>query len=165
MSEDFNHLRTLAIQVLHTPFREPWQFRIEPEGYPDKDFDIYIKDITYGSTEIETEPENIGIQVLTFPNRAQPVTISLTMRDHEDRRVSKWFNSRVAKMINGDGTVNLPLDYVLTIRRFSLLHHGEQKETETDAWEVIPTQLGDVTEARDGEGLLEFPITFIKFRS
>lgn len=163
MSEDFNHLRTTALKILRTTFREPWQFRLEVEGYPHDDFDLYVKDVTYGPTEIETEPENVGTQVLTYPSRANPVTITMTVRDHEDRRVSKWFESRVAKMINEDGTVNLPIDYVLQIRRLSMKHDGGEEET--DVWEVIPTQLGDVTEAKDGEGLLEFPITFIQFRS
>ncbi len=161
--EDFNRLRTIALRMAKTPYREPWQFRLEVEGYPEDDFDLLVKEITYGPTEIETEQEIAGIQILTFPIRAAPVGVTMTMRDHEDRRVSKWFDARVAKMINADGTVNLPVDYVFEIRRFSLLHSG--KEEETDLWEVIPTQLGDVTESKDGEGLLEFPITFIQFRS
>lgn len=165
MSEDINHLRSIALRLLKTPWREPWQFRIEVEGYPHDDWDLCVKDVTYGPIEIETEQEQLGACVLTYPTVAQPVTISMTMRDHEDRRVSKWFASIVKKMINGDGTVNLPGTYVLKIRRFSLLHDGDQNGEETDVWEVLPTQLGDVTESKDGEGTLEFPITFIQFRS
>jgi len=163
MTEDFNKLRAVALRMLHTPYRHPWQFRVEPDGYPHDDFDLYVKEITYGPTEIETEQEKAGVQAMTYPTGVMPVSISMTVRDHEDRRVSKWFAGRVALMVNADGTVNLPIDYVLKLRRFSLLHDGGEEET--DAWEVIPTQLGDVTESKDGEGLLEFPITFIQFRS
>ena len=165
MAEDYNRLKIIARRLRETHFREPWQFRISVEGYPydDDDFDLYVKEISYGPTEIETEAEQIGVKVLTFPSSAQPVTLSMTMRDHQDRRVSKWFNERVKKVVNDDGTVNLPADYVLKMRRFSLLE--DNSEEETDLWEVVPTQLGDVTEERDGEGTLEFPITFIQFRS
>jgi hypothetical protein len=164
MSEDTNKLRTIALRMLNTHWREPWQFRLEVEGYPHDDWDLCVKDVTYGPNEIETEPEQIGAVVLTYPTSAQPVSISMTMRDQEDRRVYKFFESQAQKVINPDGTVNLPSDYLLKIRRFSLLH-GETPEEETDVWKVFPTQLGDVTESKDGEGLLEFPITFIQFRS
>lgn len=163
MSEDINYLRYTALRMLKIPWREPWQFRIEVDGYPYDDWDLCVKDITYGLVEVETETEQIGARVLTYPASIQPVTVSMTMRDYEDRRVSKFFATRVKMMVNGDGTVNLPIDYLLKIRRFSLLHDGG--EGQTDEWEVLPTQLGDVTEAKDGEGTLEFPITFIQFRS
>ena len=87
----------------------------------------------------------------------------MTVRDHVDQRVSNWFSQRVAKMVNSDGTVNLPVDYLLKIRRFAI--DSENKETRKEVWEVLPTQMGDITESKDGEGLLEFPITFIQFRS
>ena len=158
-------MKIIARRLRETHFREPWQFRVSVEGYPheDDDFDLYVKEISYGPTEIETEPEQVGMKIMTFPSSAQPVTIAMTMRDHQDRRVSKWFDERVGKIVNDDGTVNLPTDYLLKMRRFSLIEDGS--EVETDVWEVLPTQLGDVTESKDGEGTLEFPITFIQFCS
>lgn len=163
MATDLNHLRHTALRMLNTHYREPFQFRLEVEGYPHDDFDLYVTEVSYGPIEIETDPEKVGMQNLAYPSGAQPVTVVMTVRDHEDRRVSKWFAARVARMVNLDGTVNLPTAYLLKIRRFSLLHDGG--EVETDVWEVVPTQLGDVTESTHGEGLLEFPITFIQFRS
>jgi hypothetical protein len=163
--EDFNKLRLIAKSLVETHFREPWQFRVEIDEYPysKDDFDLYVKEISYGPIEIETDQEEVGIQTLTYPCGTAPVTISMTMRDHEDRRVSKWFGSLVGKVVNPDGTVNLPIDYCVNFTRYSLLH--DNSEPETDKWHVYPTQLGDVTESKDGEGMLEFPITFIQFRS
>ncbi|MFH1984776.1 MAG: hypothetical protein ABIL58_23290 [Pseudomonadota bacterium] len=159
-----NRLRTVALRMVKTPFREPWQFRIEVEGFTDSsDFDLYVKDISYGPIEIEIDPVRAGMQQLAFPSGAAPVSITMTMRDHEDRRVSNWFAARASKVVNPDGTVNLPAEYILKIRRYSLLHDGG--EAETDVWEVVPIRLGDVTEARDAEGALEFPIAFVQFRS
>jgi hypothetical protein len=161
--EDFNKLRLIARSLVKTTFREPWQFRVEIDNYPHKDFDLYVREISYGPTEIETDQEKVGIQTLTYPSGTAPVTVSMTMRDHEDERVSKWFKTLTGKVVNPDGTVNLPIDYCVSFRRFSLLHNNS--EVETDKWIVFPTQIGDVTESKDGEGLLEFPITFIQFRS
>lgn len=161
--EDFNKMRMTARSLVETTFREPWQFRVEMDGYPHKDFDLYVREISYGPKEIETEQEKVGIQTLTYPSGTVPVTVSMTMRDHEDMRVSKWLATLTGKVTNPDGTVNLPIDYCVSFRRFSLLH--DNSEVETDKWMVYPTQLGDVTESTDGEGVLEFPVTFIQFRS
>jgi hypothetical protein len=161
--EDFNKLRLMAGRLVETHFREPWQFRIEIDQYPHDDFDLYVREISYGPTEIETDQEKAGIQTLTYPSGTAPVTVSMTMRDHEDMRVSDWFNALIKKVINSDGTVNLPIDYCVSFKRFSLLH--DNTETETDKWMVYPTQIGDITESKDGDGVLEFPITFIQFRS
>lgn len=162
MPEDFNKRKLTAKKLVHTPFRQGWQFRVEPEDAPD-DFDIYVKDITYGPIEIETEQDKVGGVTMTWPVAAAPVTATLTVRDHEDRRVSKWFSGRVAKMANADGTFNLPSDYVLKVRRYSLL--SDDSEEETDEWKMIPTTLGEISESRDNSGHLEFPLVLIQFRS
>ena len=163
-SKNMANLKGIVKKMVHTHFREPWQFRIEVDGYPThQDFDIYVREITYGPTEIETEQEKVGIGVLTYPSGAMPVTVSMIMRDNEERWVSDWFNELVKKVVNDDGTVNLPHDYCVRMRRFSLRHGAGDKQT--DEWLVYPTQLGDVTESKDGEGVLEFPITFVQFRS
>lgn len=159
------NLKGIVQRLVATHFREPWQFRVEFDGFPHTkdDFDIFVREITYGPVEIETEQEKVGIGILTYPSGAMPVTVSMVMRDNEDRWVSNWFNALVGKVVNKDGTVNLPNDYCVWMRRFSLKHDGS--EVETDKWWVYPTQLGDVTESMDGEGALEFPITFVQFRS
>jgi len=165
LATDYNSIKTKIVKrLVETPFRHPYQFRIEVKGYPQDDFDLLIKEISYGPDEIDVEPIKVGLKVLTYPVGVQPVTISMVMRDHEDQRVSKWFESQIKKMVNADGTVNLPDKYKIEIKRFSIISTGNG-EVETDKWEVIPTQMGDVTESRDGEGLLEFPIVFIQFRS
>jgi len=165
MAEDFNKLRGISKRLVENHFREPWQFRVEIDEYPypTNDFDMYVREISYTPIEVETDVVKAGMQTLTYPSGTAPVTVTLMMRDHEDRRVSKWFTELIKKVVNSDGTVNLPADYCVNFRRYSLLE--DNTEEETDKWLVYPTQLGEVTEATDGENLLEFPITFIQFRS
>jgi len=161
MQEDFNQLRLIAKQLVQTPFQEGWQFRldIDDENSPD-DLDIYVKDITYGSIEIETEAVKAGIQTMTYPTGTAPVGLSMTMRDNQDRRVYDWFTKWCQKVVNKDGTVNLPGEYVRKVERVCLLTDDIQ-----DTWLMFPTKLGDITEAVDSEGFLEFPVAFIQFRS
>jgi hypothetical protein len=161
MLEDFNQLRLLTKQLVHTPFQEGWQFRldIDDENAP-SDLDIYVKDITFGPIEIETEAIKAGMQTLTFPTGTVPVGLSMTMRDNQDRRIYDWFTAWSKAMVNDDGTVNLPSEYVRKAERINLATDEIQ-----DTWFVFPTKLGDITESVDSEGFLEFPISFIQFRS
>jgi len=159
--EDFNQLRLMVKELVRTPFQEGWQFRlvIDDENAPE-DLNIYIKDITYGSIEIETEEIKAGMQTLTYPSGTAPVSVSVTMRDNQDRRVYDWFKGWAYSTVNDDGTVNLPYEYCRKIYRVNLLDDLIQ-----DTWYAFPTKLGDITEAIDAEGFLEFPVTFIQFRS
>jgi len=161
MTEDFNKLRMIASTLVHTEFQEPWQFqlRFDDKSAPE-DMDIYIKDITYGPIEIQTEEVKAGIQTLTFPIGTGPVGVSMTVRDNQDRRIYKWFAAWCDAMVNADGTVNLPNAYVRKVERINLVDDSVQ-----DAWFMFPTQLGDITESVDAEGFLEFPMSFIQFRS
>lgn len=166
MREDFNKLRTTARRLVNIPFRHPWQFRLDIEGAP-QDLDFYVKDISYGPTQIDNDPLKIGGRILTFPSSAAPVSLSMTVRDHEDERVSKWFDKWAAEAVHPDGTVGLPYGaggYVKKVRRFFVDADGSEEER--DVWEMFPVQRGDVTESRDNTGtFLEFAVTFIQFRS
>jgi hypothetical protein len=161
MQEDFNQLRLLTKQLVQTAFQQGWQFRldIDDENAPN-DLDIYIKDITIGPIEIETEAIKAGTQTLTFPTGTGAVGLSMTMRDNQDRRIYDWFTAWCNVMINDDGTVKLPAEYVRKVERINLVNDEIQ-----DTWFMFPTKLGDITEAVDSEGFLEYPISFIQFRS
>lgn len=163
MAEDFNHMRMLAKKIVETEYRQAWQFAIEIDGAPE-DFDFYVKDISYGPFEIETEQEKVGMATFTYPTGTQPVTVSMTMRDNMDGRIYSWFEGCVLKMVNPDGTVNLPDAYIQKWRRLPIDANNKTygKPMELD---VIPTQLGDVSESREDANSLEFPITLVQFRS
>lgn len=167
MKEDFNKMRSMAHKLVTTNFKYSWQFRLEIEGAP-SDLDIYVKDISYGPTQIENDAIKIGAKILTYPTTSQPVTLSMTVRDNEDERISKWFDDWAGSVINEDGTVNLPFGdsgYVKNVTRYFIDADGES-ENEMDQWGMYPVQRGDVTESRDATGtFLEFAVTFIQFRS
>jgi hypothetical protein len=166
MKEDFNKMRTIARQLVKTDFKHPWQFKLTIKDAPE-DLDFYVKDISYGPTQIENDALKVGAKTLTYPSGAAPVTLSMTVRDNEDERVSKWFDEWAGLVVNTDGTVNLPYGdngYVKDVTRYHIDADGT--ESERDSWEMYPVQRGDVTESRDATGtFLEFAVTFIQFRS
>ena len=167
--EDFNKNKLLVRKLVHTKFQHNWQYRIEIEGQP-TDFDIFVKDVSYGPVEIGTEATAAGFIQYTYPTSVEPVSVSMTMRDHEDERIYNWFSEWAGRVVNSDGTVNPPMHpeygYLRKWTRFQLLAgtkgYTEKKSRE---WSVYPTQLGDITESRDEQGFLEFPVQFIQFRS
>lgn len=159
MAEDFNQLKLLVKQLVKTPFQEGWQYRLDIEGAPDN-FDIYTKEINFGPIEIETDHVKAGIQTLTYPVGTTPTNLSVTVRDHQDRRIYDWFTAWASKVINDDGTVNLPSQYKKKVERINLVDNKIK-----DTWFMYPTKLGDIAESVDSQGFLEFPLTFIQFRS
>jgi hypothetical protein len=162
--EDFASLRLIAKKAVHMAFRQAWQFKLViPQTPPD--FDLFVKDISYGPTTVETAPEKYGISThtITWPIGSGPVELAMTMRDHEDGRIKAWFEELTNKILHKDGTVGLPSEYLLDVTRYTILRDGQ--EVLTDTWKMLPTNLGDVTESREDPGFCEFPITFVQFIS
>lgn len=157
--EDFNQLKLMVKQLVRTPFQEGWQFRLDIDGAP-KDFDIYVKEIGYSPIEIETETVKAGMQTLTYPAGTAPVTLSMTIRDNQDRRIYDWFTAWAKKVVNNDGTVNLPSQYCKKVKRINLVN-----DLIKDTWLMYPIKAGDITESTDSQGFLEFPLTYVQFRS
>ena len=92
--------------------------------------------------------------------------LSMTMRDHVDRRVSKWFDEWVGKIVNPDGTVNLPYGangYVKKVKSYALKEDGSEELENT--WGMYAETRGDVTMTVEGDGFLEFPCIFQQFRT
>lgn len=178
MVDDFNKLRMIAKRLVAAPFQEPWQWKVEIDGLPDNllnvrngvsTFDLLAKDISYSPIEIETEAIKAGSITLTFPSGTQPVIITMTMRDLQDERLKKWFigwsrgKGEVPGVANADGTFNLPFGrdgYLRELRRISLVDPEDVQK-----WMVFPQKLGEITESVESPGFLEFPISFVQFRT
>ncbi|AUW07520.1 MULTISPECIES: hypothetical protein [Vibrio] len=169
MAADFNREKLLVKKMVHTYFQHQWQFRLEIEEQP-LDFEIFIKDVTYGPIELEYEPVKVGVNQLQFPTGVMPVSISMTVRDHDDERIHKWFAEWTSKVANGDGTVNPPFNpetkWIRDWKKYTLLHKGTGfEEVLSETYPVAPVQLGDVTQSYSEHSFKEFPLTVIQFRS
>lgn len=158
-----SRLRRMSHQLVQTPFQQGWQYRVEIAGAP-SDFDIYVKDITYGAYTIEFEAKQIGSMEIQNPTHKTAGLVTLTVRDHQDGRVEKFFTKAADKVVNRDGTVNLPRQYLLTMRLYLLMEDGS--ESLSKEWEVAPAECGEITRSRSSlNEFVSFPISFQKYRS
>lgn len=158
-----DHLRKKFRQIASTPFEQGWQFRLEIKNAP-SDLDLYVKDISYGATEITYDPSNVGATVFQTPKTAEPVTLAMTCRDHADGRIATWFDSLAGRVVNPDGTVNLPAEYLLEVVVMAINEDGS--ESEREKWVVSPVSRGDTTKSVASTNVfVEMPLTFIQYRS
>ncbi|MCG3884103.1 hypothetical protein I3271_05335 [Photobacterium leiognathi] len=102
-------------KLMQTPFKQGWQWVLEADNTP-PDFDIYVKDIDMGIGSVDADSQSIGSGAIAKPTSASAGEITMTVRDHQDGRVAKWFAMQLGKVRNEDGTVNLPKDYVFNVR-------------------------------------------------
>lgn len=163
MSEDIAALKAALRRVVKKDFRQSWQFRIEVEGEP-HDFDLFVKDVTFGPTEITTEPAKYGGQVVNWPDGLAPVELSMTLRDDENETVAKWFDAWAKKVVNSDGTVNLQGEYVRKIKRYHVAMDYRSEEVR-DTWTMFPVRRGDVVLSYEDGRHQEFQATFVQFRT
>lgn len=155
-------MRRISKQMVQTKFKEGWQFRVEIEGAP-ADWDLYCKELSQTPIELEVEAKRVGAHYLSYLTGAQPVGVSLTMRDNEDGRIYSWYEDWVGKVVYPDGTWGLPIDYLRTCKIFARRHDGS--EYLRQQLRVQPLTIGELTESVESSGgLLEFPITMVEFR-
>lgn len=126
-------------------FAQGWQFSVEVDGLVGADF--FAKDITYHDYSVEYEPTKIGGGTIQQPVGREPGQITMMVRDTVDGIVMDWFKEAKNRVVNKDGTGNLPANYLLNIRIYRLLAAGITKLD--NEMTVFPVTVGDVTLARD----------------
>ncbi len=166
---DFNREKMMVKRMVQANFQHGWQFRLEIEKQP-LDFDLFVKDVSYGPVEIEYEPLKLGAIQIQVPTGVLPVSISMTVRDHDDERIYKWFTEWKDLVVNPDGTVNPPMHpdfkWLREWKKHTLVHDAKGfVEVLSETYLVAPVQMGDITQSYDDHGFKEFPITVIQYRS
>lgn len=147
-------------KLVETPFKQGWQWMIEVDEQP-PDFEIYVKDIEYGGGSIDADVTAIGGGSIAKPVSANAGEVTMTVRDHGDGRVKKWFDTMLAKVKNPDGTVNLPKDYVFNLKIYNVLPTGEKILDETIRVFAVKCQIS-LNYEQHGE-YISYPITLQKF--
>lgn len=155
-----NHRRMIK-RLVQTPFQQGWAFRLEMDGQP-SDLDIYVKELTYGCIVIEYDNKQIGSQQIAAPVGKSASRVTLTVRDHEDGRVEKFFVGKTKKVLNDDGTVNLPASYLFKMRLYRL--KADDSEVLDAEWIVSAAEYGEITRDRTAvTDFVTFPMTFQMF--
>lgn len=149
-------------KLMNTPFKQGWQWVIEADGTP-PDFDIYVKDIDLGLGSIDADSTNIGSGSLSKPTSSNAGEITMTVRDHIDGRVARWFAKMLGKVKNKDGTVNLPINYVFNLRIFAMNEDGtKRKWKEYRVWAVSNSATLSYDSVNEH---MTYTLTFQKFSS
>lgn len=162
-NEDFAARRSVVRRMIETPFRHPFEFVLEIDGQP-PNFDVYIKDLSYGPIEIETGQVKVGGITINVTEGTGLVTLSMTTRDDKKGTIRNWFAKWASAVYNSDGTWNLPVKYLREARKYELDKSRRGRLAET--WKLMPTQLGDIEETTDGgASLFTFPLTMMQYRS
>jgi len=162
-AEDFNRLRHINRQLVHTDFQAEWNFRLHIDGAP-PDFDFYVKDITYSTLDIATDEESYGAATNTWPTGDQPLRISFTMRDNIDGRNTMFFAAWWGQVVGSNGTVGLPLGlngYVRQVVIYNITTEGN--EIPYHVKQMYPIQVGEVSRSRENGQFTEIPVTLVQF--
>lgn len=162
MAEDFAKLRRTVKKLVAKDFQKQWQFRLELPDEP-QDFDLFVKDVSFGTLEALTEEDTYGGVSMCWPTGIELVKLTATMRDDEQLTITTFIDAWIKKVVHPDGTVGLPFGadgYVKPVRRYLVTDNGE---TLVDEWKMYPKTRGDVSQSRENGEFLEFPVVFTMF--
>ncbi|GAL07949.1 phage protein [Photobacterium aphoticum] len=154
--------KSYASKIMATPFQQGWQWIIEVTGdNVPMDFEIYVKDLDFGLGSIDADVTNIGSGSIGKPTSSNAGEVTMTVRDHIDGRVLKWFQTQLAKVKHPNGTVGLPKDYVFTMTVW--LVSDAAIKTPLTSMQVFAVKC-DTTLSYESEGqFIAYPMTFQKF--
>jgi hypothetical protein len=160
-------LKGLANKLVHTKFQMGWQWVLEFSGKginPPSDFEIYAKSVEHGGATLEYEEKQIGANTINSPTHKTAGTITLIIRDNEDGRCEKFFAELIKRVVNDDGTVNLPAEYLFSLRMYRLMD-DDRKELYRD-WMVSIAEYGSFTRSNEEVGqFVTYPAIFKKYQA
>ncbi|NDO81504.1 phage tail protein [Citrobacter sp. NCU1] len=159
---ELSNAKSILQAAMRIRYAQGWQWTIEADGMPG--LDMYAKDVTYGFGNIETESKLIGGIEFNKPTHRTAGNLTMTVRDNERGDLYRWFDQRRARVINNDGTINLPHAYLMNIRIYRVTQEGQRNLEEEVS--VIPTTLGEITRSRDQvTEFTSYPLSFVKYSS
>jgi len=83
-------------------------------------FNLLVNDITYSPNTIPPEKKNIGMAVIDALNTTEQIDYAVQANDDKQGTLKKWADTMAGAVANSDGTVGLPIDYLLKIK---ILHN------------------------------------------
>ncbi|EGS5176363.1 phage tail protein, partial [Escherichia coli] len=99
---DIAYGKNVVATAMRIRYAQGWQWTVDVDGL--SGFDMFVKDITYSSGNIETESKIIGSVEFNKPTHVTAGPVTMTVRDTEDGKIMNWFKERRARVTNSDGT-------------------------------------------------------------
>lgn len=96
-------------------------------------FQLFTTSISYSPVGIPPDKQNIGSAVIDGVKNTEHVDLSLTTYDDSYGTLKRWFDAKAAAVAHSDGTIGLPIEYLVKIR---ILHSFFSDETNRGGYEV-----------------------------
>jgi len=87
------------------------------DGYEDisHSFNMFATDVSYSPWTITSEGKNIGMGVMDAPTSSERTELRITTYDDARGTIRGWFDAKCAKVAHPDGTLGLPIEYLVSI--------------------------------------------------
>lgn len=114
----------LATEVNSTNFARKNLFYLELgdwkpiDGFEDIShvFNLFATNISYTPHAISSEGKSIGMGVMDTVTGAERVDLKITTYDDAKGTIKQWFNGKCRQVAHADGTLGLPIEYLVTIK-------------------------------------------------
>lgn len=109
-------------EIIATPYAKKnlWYIEIEDWNPPGDDisavFNLFATDLSFTPNTITSDAKPIGMGNMDNVTGTERVDVRLTTLDDAQGSIRQWFDAKCAQVARIDGTVGLPVDYLVTIR-------------------------------------------------
>jgi hypothetical protein len=128
-------------------------------------FNMFATDVAYTPWTISSEGKAIGMGAIDVINGSERIEMRITTYDDTSGTIKRWFNGKCNAVAHPDGTLGLPVDYLVTI---NVVHSatdeiggalfGSYKETYVMRPSSVEFEL-----SRSEDGLQQLQMTFSQF--
>ena len=137
------------------------------DGYEDiaRSFNMFATNVSYTPRSVTSEGKAIGMAVMDAVTGSERAELRITTYDDARGTIRGWFHSKLAKVAHSDGTVGLPIEYLIkilvaqsAIDEVGGALFGQFK----DEYLLRPTSI-EYELARAEDGLQQIQMTFSEF--
>lgn len=128
-------------------------------------FNLFATDVSYTPWTIASDPKNIGMGVMDSPTSSERAEIRITTYDDARGTIKSWFDAKCAKVAHADGTLGLPVEYLVTM----IVAHSAIDEiggalfgSFKERYVVRPSSV-EYELSRTEDGLQQIQMTFTQF--
>lgn len=128
-------------------------------------FNLFVTELSYSPLTITGEKRKIGSTSTDSVHSSEPAEIRITTMDDSAGTIKKWFAGKCNQAAPSDGTVGLPIEYLVKIR---VLHSfitdelGKMGDGYSDVMLMRPANI-DMDLSRRDQALQELVLTFVQF--
>lgn len=126
-------------------------------------FNLFVTDIDYAPATISGDKHRIGSASMDSVGGFEPIEMRITAVDDVIGTIKTWMQYKCSLVTNADGTVGLPIDYLVKIR---VLHSFITDDSNTGGYEdtylLRPVSVSSSLSRRE-DAVQEVQLTFTQF--